>query len=251
MKITVITVSFNAGRTIARTLDSVAEQRYTPIEHIVIDGASTDGTVAIIRQRGGHVSRWISEPDRGIYDAMNKGIALASGEVIGFLNADDEFTGPDVVAQIAAVFENEQFDACYADLVYVPDSDPQRVVRYFSSESFTPRRLKFGQMPAHPTFYLRRRFFQEYGVFRTDYEIAADYELVTRMFYRAGIRAQYIPGVLVRMRTGGVSTRSWKSNVILNREILRACRENQVETDLFRIYSKYAVKLLQMVRRPR
>ena len=250
MKISVITVSFNAANTIADTLASVASQTYSDIEHLVIDGASPDSTIDVISQNKTAALRWVSEPDNGIYHAMNKGIALATGDVIGFLNADDIFASPDALSHVARAFDSNRVDACYADLVFVRPGDDSKVVRYFSSKSFSPARLAYGQMPAHPTLYLRHTMFDKFGLFKTDYQIAADYELVTRMFANSGIRSVYLAEVLVKMRTGGVSTQSWKSNVILNREILRACRENGVSSNLFKIYSKYLVKVLQLIRRP-
>ncbi len=250
MKISVITVSYNAEQTIEATLRSVVNQEYSNVEHILVDGASSDRTIDRIEQYKRLNFRWISEPDDGIYHAMNKGLAMATGDVIGFLNADDVFADSEVLATVAGVFGNSGVDACYADLVYVRKDNPHKVVRYFSSGSFSPARLAFGQMPAHPTFYLRREYFAKYGGFKTDYDIAADYELVTRMFTKFAINAVYVPQVWVKMNMGGVSTRSWRSNIILNREILRACRENFVSTNMFKIYSKYPVKLLQMIRRP-
>ncbi len=250
MKISVITVSFNAANTIADALGSVASQTYSDIEHLVIDGASSDSTVDVIRRNKSDALRWISEPDSGIYHAMNKGIVLATGDVIGFLNADDIYAGPDALSHVAGAFDSKRIDACYADLVYVRPGDDSKVVRYFSSKSFSPARLAYGQMPAHPTLYLRRNMFDKFGLFKTDYQIAADYELVARMFANSGVRSVYLDEVLVKMRTGGVSTQSWKSNVILNREILRACRENGISTNLCKIYSKYLVKVLQLIRRP-
>jgi len=249
-KVSVITAARNAASTIEDTLRSVAEQTYPHVEHIVIDGASTDGTVSVIQRHASSNLSWISEPDAGIYDAMNKGIGRASGDVIGFLNADDLYAAPDILQTVAQGFDDPKLDACYGDLVYVRNNNLDRVVRYFGAQSFTPGRLRYGQMPPHPTLYVRRQVFQKYGVFRTDYNIAADYELVVRLFLKAAIRLSYVPRVMVKMRVGGISTRSWRSNVVLNEEILRACRENGVPTNRFNIYLKYVTKVFQMVRRP-
>ena len=163
MKISIITVCFNAAETLADTLDSVASQNYPDIEHIVIDGDSSDGTRALLESGRGRVALWKSEPDRGIYDAMNKGLVLASGEVIGFLNADDVYFSDDVLQQVAAVFEDSTVDACYADLVYVDAINIQRVVRYWRSGSFKPGMFKRGWMPAHPTFFVRKAVYEKCG----------------------------------------------------------------------------------------
>ena len=250
MKISVITVSYNTAPTIEDTFRSVDSQTYRNIEHIVIDGGSDDGTVDCIRRHENALTRWITEPDKGIYDAMNKGIAMSTGDIIGFLNADDIYADTNILAQIAQTFEPGVIDACYGDLVYFRSNNFDKVVRYFCSRTFSPSRLAYGQMPAHPTLYLRKNMFEKYGLFKTDYEIAADYELVTRMFAKTKIHSVYLPLVMVKMRTGGISTRSWKSNLKLNLEILRACKENGVSTNILKVYSKYPAKLLQMFNRP-
>jgi len=248
--VSVITVARNAASTIEDTLRSVDEQTYPNIEHILIDGASTDGTVPILR-RYERVNRyWISEADRGTYDAMNKGIERATGDVLGFLNADDLYAAPDIVQTVAGAFEHPDVDACYGDLVYVRYDNLDRIVRYFRAKSFSPSRLRYGEMPPHPTLFIRRGIFKKWGLFRTDYRIAADYELVLRIFSQGKIRALYLPRVMVKMRVGGISTRSWRSNILLNEEILRACRENGVPTSRLRIYLKYATKIFQIVQRP-
>lgn len=209
MKVTVITVCFNSAASIADTLDSVAAQTHPAIEHIVIDGASTDDTVAIVRDRGKHVARMISEADRGIYDAMNKGLGLATGDLVGFLNADDMFAHRDVVASIArAAQQDPAADAIYGDIVYVRPDNLDSVVRYWASGEFSRRRLRLGWMPPHPTFYVRRSRLGEIGKFDTSLRIAADYDFILRTLGRADICTAHVPGVMVRMRTGGVSNRS-------------------------------------------
>jgi len=246
--ISVITVCRNVAQTIEHTLTSVAAQNYPLIEHCVVDGASTDGTVDILKRHCGGI-RWIAEPDAGIYDAMNKGIAMATGDVIGFLNADDIYAHKDVLAHVAATFEQEEIQACYADLVYVRD-DLETVVRYYRSRRFAPERLAYGWMPAHPTLFLRRDVFAKYGGFKTDYKIAADFELCARLFGKYGVVAKYVPEVWVKMRMGGVSTQGIKSNILLSREIVRACRENGIKTNLFKVCLKYPRKMLELITRP-
>jgi glycosyltransferase involved in cell wall biosynthesis len=227
MKISIITVAFNAARTIADTLESVAAQTHPEIEHIVVDGASTDGTPEIIGRHGMHVARLISEPDKGIYDAMNKGLVLASGEVVGFLNSDDFYADAAVLEKIANAFQDPAVDACYADLVYV-NQDNSRVVRYWKSKPFAKGDFAKGWCPAHPTFYVRKSVIERLGFFDQSYKLAADVEFMMRYLERGQVRAVYIPHLLVRMRLGGVTNQSWKNIVQQNKEIFAALRKNGV-----------------------
>lgn len=249
MKISVITVVFNAARTIAGTLDSVAAQRHSDIEHIVVDGASTDGTLAVIKRHGQRVARLVSEPDHGIYDAMNKGLRLATGDIIGFLNADDVYADTGVLARVSAAMETGKLDALFGDAEFVSPDRPDHPLRRYRSGRFRPGRIAWGWMPAHPTLFLRRHVYDRFGLFRTDYRIAGDFELVARMFHGDTLKYRHVPEVLVRMRTGGVSTGGWRNTLLLNREVLRACRENGISTSLPKILSKYPAKLLEFIRR--
>jgi glycosyltransferase len=228
MKVTVITVTFNSANTIGDTLASVAMQTHPDIEHIVIDGASRDDTLTIVCSRGAHVAKVVSEPDRGIYDAMNKGLALASGELIGFLNADDVFASPDSVAALVALAERDDADALYGDLVYVREDDLGAVVRLWRSGRFSPGQLRTGWMPPHPTFYVRRRVLSHVRGFDADLRIAADYDFVLRCLSRPGATASRVPQVLVRMRMGGASNRSLKALLRKSREDLLALRRSGV-----------------------
>lgn len=251
MRISIITVAFNAARTITDTLGSVAVQTHPDIEHIVVDGASTDGTQAIIERHGKHVARFISEPDCGIYDAMNKGLGLATGEVVCFLNADDVYANSGVLERVSAIMEAEKLDALFGDAEFVSLARPNQVLRRYRSDRFRPDRIAWGWMPAHPTLFLRRSVFERFGTFRSDYRIAGDFELVARIFHGGTLRYRHVPEVLVRMRTGGVSTGGWRNTLLLNREVLRACRENGIDTNLFKILSKYPRKLLEFFRLPK
>lgn len=248
MNISIITVAYNSASTLGRTLHSVAEQRHPDIEHIVIDGGSTDGTATLVRQAGSHVRHFVSEPDRGIYDAMNKGIALASGDVIGFLNADDHYANDGVLARVAGLFADSALDAVLGDVAFFQPEAPDRVVRRYRSGRFSPRTIGWGWMPAHPSLFVRREVFERVGAFKTDYRIAGDYEWVARAFTRCPLRYQHLPEVLVHMQTGGVSTRGWRSTVLLNQEVMRACRENGIATNWFKILSKYPAKLMEYAR---
>ncbi len=229
MKITVITVCFNSAASIADTLDSVAAQSHPDIEHIVIDGASADETVAIVRDRGQHVARLISEPDRGIYDAMNKGLGLATGDLVGFLNADDMFAHRHVVASIARAAQGDPTaDAVYGDIVYVRADRPDQVLRYWRSGEFTRSKLRFGWMPPHPTFYVRAAKLAEIGHFNDQLRIAADYDFVLRSLARPDARAAYVRDVLVRMRMGGASNRSIKAMLRKSQEDLWALKRSGI-----------------------
>lgn len=249
MNLSVITVCFNAVNTIADTLEAVATQTHPDIEHIVVDGASTDGTLDVIKRHDKRVARMISEPDQGIYDAMNKGLGLATGDVIGFLNADDVYADNRVLARVAAIMEREDLDALFGDAEFVSPARPDQRLRRYRSERFRPDRLAWGWMPAHPALFLKRSVYERFGKFRIDYRIAGDFELIARMFHGGTLTYRHMPEVLVRMRTGGISTGGWRNTLLLNREVLRACRENGIATNLPKILSKYPAKLLEFLRR--
>ncbi len=225
--ISVITVVFNGAATLEQTILSVLEQNYANVEHIVIDGGSTDATPDIIRRYEGSIDYWVSEKDAGVYDAMNKGLSLATGEVVGFLNADDTYSDSSVLGQIANAFQDKTLDACYADLVYVSQDD-QRVIRYWRSRDFRKGDFALGWCPAHPTFYARRSVIERLGYFDDTLKLAADAELMMRYLERWGIRSRYIPRVWVRMRLGGKTNRSLKNIIQQNREILIALARNNI-----------------------
>lgn len=228
LKISVITATYNREDTVQDALDSVASQTYGAIEHVVIDGASTDGTVGILKRNRSRIAVLVSERDDGIYDALNKGIASATGEVVGFLHADDVFADERVIERIAAAFHDPAVDAVYGDLVYVDKKDTTRVIRRWRAGPFSQARLRWGWMPPHPTFYVRRSAYERLGRFDTRYRIAADYDCILRFLGRGGIVPTYIPEVLVKMRVGGASNRSLVNIVQKSREDYRALRENQV-----------------------
>jgi glycosyltransferase involved in cell wall biosynthesis len=249
ISVSIITVVLNAEKTIADTIRSVASQTYPFIEHIVIDGGSTDGTQKIILSHKHHIARFISEPDMGMYDAMNKGYRFATGDLIGYLHSDDVYADNEVITCVVENFQIHKVDAIYGDLVYVSPDDLQHVVRYYDSKPFNPDMIAKGYMPAHPTLFFKESVYRKYGLFKTDYKIAADFEYVARVFGNEPISYYYMPKVMVKMRTGGKSTRSFMSNWILNKEIRRACRENGIRTNYCKIYSKYSRKLFGLIRR--
>ncbi len=247
MKVSIITVSFNNAKTIIDTLASVAAQTHPQIEHIVIDGASTDNTVELVKQFGKHVSWLISEPDTGIYEAMNKGLALAQGELIGFLNADDMYADVGAVAAIVAAANQSGAAAVYGDLIYVRAHEVKSAVRVWRSQRPGPNGLRFGWMPPHPTLYVRSNAMRALGGFNTSYRISADYEFILRCFGNPDMTSQYIPRVLVKMRTGGASNKSLSALWRKSNEDLRALRASGVG-GLATLFCKNVRKLPQFFR---
>ncbi len=245
MKISVITVCYNSARTLERSLQSVAQQDWSEVEHIVIDGASTDGTIEILERFRSRLSYLVSEPDNGIYDAMNKGLAHATGDVICFLNADDQYASTNVLSKVASQIRDHNIDALIGDVSFFHQENLSRTVRRYRSDRFSPERLAWGWMPAHPALFLRKEVVRRVGLFRIDYRIAGDFEFIVRVFHGHEVRYQHIPDVLVHMQTGGVSTRL-RGKIRLNQEVLRACRENGLNTNLLKILSKYPAKILEI-----
>jgi len=248
MKITIITVVWNNKKTIRDAIDSVLAQTYRDIEYIIIDGASTDGTIEIIKSYGDRISNFVSEPDNGIYDAMNKGIKLSSGDVIGLLNSDDLYINENVIEKISMMFKSQRVDSIFADLVYVKRNDKEKIVRYFDSSKFKLSMFAYGFMPAHPTFFVKKSIYEKYGLFRTDLKIASDFDLFVRFLFVHKISYYYNKEVIVKMRYGGVST-SFRSLWSNNTEILKACRSNGIETNIIKIFLRYFSKLLELVTR--
>jgi glycosyltransferase involved in cell wall biosynthesis len=246
MKVSILTVSFNSASTIRDTIESVRSQDYPDIEYIVVDGNSKDETVGIIKSLESKIDRWISEPDKGIYDAMNKAIKMATGDVVGILNSDDFYSSTNIVSQVAAALDDPGIDAVFGDLVFVDPNNLKKVVRKYSSAQWHPEKFARGFMPAHPTFFVRRKYYEKIGMFKTDYKIAADYELLIRFLYVHKLKYKYLPLNMVTMRKGGVSSRGIRSNIILNDEIIRGCRENGISTNIFRVYPKYFIKLFEL-----
>jgi glycosyltransferase involved in cell wall biosynthesis len=250
MKISVITVTYNSAETLPDTLVSVSQQQGADIEHIVVDGDSTDGTKEVIEKYGGHVARFISEPDRGIYDAMNKGIVAATGDVVGFLNADDFYSHPRVLQTVSSVFSDGTVDACYADLVYVDRLDTSRVLRYWKSRPYKPGLCRRGWLPAHPTFFVRRRIYERYSGFDLEFSRQADFEMALRLLDIHQIKAVYIPEIWVRMRIGGISNNSVLGSIRGNLEAYRACKKSGVHVTPWFIVQKVLSRIPQFFARP-
>jgi len=223
-------------------------QRHGDIEHIIVDGVSTDGTIDVVKRYADRISTFISEPDEGIYDAINKGISKATGDIVGILNADDFYVHDHVISQVEEAFLSHKKQAVFADVRFVLPNNLEKTVRYYSSANFSPSKFKWGFMPAHPTFFTYRTNYLTYGLYKTDYQIAADYELLIRFLYTYKLPFTYLPQAIIKMRRGGVSTRSIKSNYILNKEIVRACAENGIYTNMFFLSLKYFVKIKELVK---
>jgi glycosyltransferase involved in cell wall biosynthesis len=247
MKISVITVCYNSARTLERTLQSVSEQDWLNVEHIIIDGGSSDGSADILATFRSRLAHVVSEPDKGIYDAMNKGLVYAHGEIVCFLNSDDRYSTPHVLSRVATKMQAQNLDALIGDVGFFHKGSPLRLVRRYRSDRFSPERLAWGWMPAHPALFLHRRVVQRVGRFRTDYRIAGDFEFIVRAFCGHELRYEHVPEVLVHMQTGGASTGGWRSKLLLNQEVLRACRENGLQTHMLKILSRYPAKLLEMI----
>jgi len=208
MKVSIITVSLNSQATISSTVRSVIGQDYPDIEYLVIDGGSQDGTLEQLVPYRHRITTLVSEPDRGLYDAMNKGIALATGDVIGFLHADDQYSDTEIIGRVVKVFGDAAVEASYGDLVYVDAADLQRITRYWSARSYSRSKFYWGWMPPHPTFFVRRQCYQRYGGYRLDMGSSADYELMLRYFLCHDLQAVYLSHVMVQMQSGGVSNAS-------------------------------------------
>ncbi|MEZ4843441.1 MAG: glycosyltransferase family 2 protein [Bacteroidia bacterium] len=246
MKISIITATYNSSKTIKDTLESVCKQTYPNIEHIVIDGNSKDGTQNIIKSYP-HVAFFISEPDKGIYDALNKGYSKASGDVLGLLHSDDYFFDNEVVEKIADAFlKYPEIDAIYGDIVFV--NDDQKIIRRYSSKNWKLEKMKIGKMPAHPSFFAKKEIYTKYP-FNIKYKIAADYDQILRVALDKSFELKYVPITTTCMRLGGASTDGLKSNFLINKEILEICKSNNYPTNYLKIYSKYPSRILEFLRR--
>ena len=250
MKISIITTTYNSAATIKDTLQSVNEQTYHNIEHIIVDGASKDNTLDIVRGYGERVSKTISEPDKGIYDAMNKGIRAATGDIIGILNSDDFFASFDVISKIVSEFENNPtLEGVYTNLYYVKQEAPQTIVRHWISEPFREKSFFKGWHPPHPTLYLRRNVYDKYGLFDINFSLAADFELMLRLFERYKIKTKHLPITTIRMRLGGATSKNWQNIKKQNVECVEAFKVNQFKPPMLYTIYRLFPKLLQYLKR--
>ncbi|MBQ6064393.1 MAG: glycosyltransferase [Prevotella sp.] len=247
MKVTIITVAYNSAKTLADAIESVYNQTYDDIDYWIIDGQSTDSTIDIIKSYENKFKgrlHWVSEKDKGIYDAMNKGIRLSMGDIIGILNSDDFFTSNDVIERMVSQFTDD-VDAIYGDVHFVKEANLNKSVRYYSGSIFKPWLVKFGFVPPHPSFYARREVFDKYGLYDDSYKISADFEMITRLCCRHHVKMKYLHLDFVSMRIGGASTRSWKSRMEGTREVVRACRNQDIKTCRLMVYMKYPIKIIE------
>lgn len=250
MKVSIVTIAYNSASTIEDTITSVLAQDYDDIEYIVIDGASTDGTLDIIQRFGDRIDIVISEPDKGIYDAMNKGVSAASGELIGILNSDDYYADNAVITDIVKTFSASQdADAIYADLVYVSRDRPEEIKRYWSAGHYKRERFIKGWMPPHPTFFVRKSCYDRYGLYSLELRSAADYELMLRFLYKHGVACAYLPRVITHMRLGGESNITLRNRIRANKEDRRAWRMNDLQPAWYTLTVKPISKLGQFVRK--
>ena len=247
MKISIITVTYNSESTLKNTIESVIKQDYNNIEYIIIDGCSIDNTLNIIKHYNDRVSKFISEKDYGIYDAINKGIKLSTGDIIGILNSDDVFYDDQVVSKIANAFDsNFNLDSIIGDIVFI--NNKEQVHRKYTASNWNPKKFAWGMMPPHPTFYCKKIIFEKFGFYRTDFKIAADYELMMRFLLVKKITYKYLPMVFVKMSLGGASTKNLNSKLLINKEVLKACNLNNIKTNLFKIYTKYFFKIFEFIK---
>ncbi len=245
MKITIITVTFNAEKYLSTCIDSVIKQDYHNIEHIIVDGGSTDGTVAIIQSYKEHISRWVSEKDNGMYDALNKGIKMATGDVIGLLNSDDMLYATNTISEIVKSFTEQKVDSVFGDLVYVDPNETNRILRYWKGKIYKRLRFLWGWMPAHPTFYVRKEIIDQLGLYETHYYSACDYEFMARYLYRFRISSYYLPKLIVMMRNGGQSNESIYKRLRANRRDYLAMKHNEIPAPFLVSFLKPVRKLPQ------
>ncbi len=228
MKISLITVTYNSAKYLQNAIHSVCTQDYNDIEYIIVDGGSTDGTLAIIEQNAACISKWVSEKDNGMYDAINKGMALATGDVIGILNSDDMLASKSVISKIAACFKEQAVDSIFGDLQYVDAEKTSKIYRFWKGMNYNRSFFNFGWMPAHPTFYVRKEIVEQLGGYQTHYFSASDFELMTRYLYKHRVSSFYLPELIVKMRKGGMSNGSLKKRVWANRRDYLALKHNEV-----------------------
>jgi len=248
MKITLITVCYNSVDTIGDCIRSVINQNYPDLEYIIIDGASTDGTVDIIKQYEKTISYWVSEKDSGIYNAMNKGLQKAAGDIVGFINADDFFASDDILSKISDALKNTDYDGCYSDLIYVEQKNTNKSVRYWKSGNFSKKKMRYGWFPPHPTLYFRKSVYDRLGFFDEKMKLSADYDVMIRFLYLGNLRLKYLPCVSVKMRMGGVSNRNIRSIVKSLKEFAGVWEKNGLPKPAFLIINTLIFRIFQLFR---
>ncbi|MEK9154616.1 MAG: glycosyltransferase family 2 protein [Patescibacteria group bacterium] len=245
MKISIITVSYNSAATIEDTIESVLSQSYKDIEYIIIDGGSTDGTLEIINKYKGKIAKFISEPDKGLYDAMNKGIKLTTGAIIGTLNSDDVYADEKVIELVVENMKIKEADVLWGNLIYVDKFNLNKIIRYWKSSNYQEAKFKIGWHPPHPTFFVKKSIYEKYGVFNLDFKIAADYELMLRFLEKYKIKSCYFDKVLVKMREGGISNKSIYNIIKANIEVANAWKINNLKGGILASFLKPVLKISQ------
>lgn len=245
-KISIVTVVYNGSKTIAQCIDSVLAQNYPNIEYIVVDGNSKDGTQDIVKRYGTKVSTFISEPDKGLYDAMNKGVSVATGDIVGILNADDFFANNEVISQIAELFTSKSVDAVCSSVAIYKDENFDKPWRLYNAKNFRLWQFRIGIQPPHPGFYVKKEWYDKLGLYDKQFKISGDFDLLLRMLFVNKIKAVYTDLLSVKMRDGGVSSKDFKSKVLMNKEDLTSLRKNGIKSNLFLIWCKYLLKIFQL-----
>ena len=249
LKVSVITATYNRSATVVRALSSIKSQTYTNIQVVVVDGASKDNTISLVSPMLDDKDILQSEPDFGIYDALNKGLALADGEILAFLHSDDLYFDNNVISRVVETFSDDSVDVVYGDVCFFSGSNVMKTRRRYRSDKLSERNLAWGKMPAHPATFIRRRVYQKIGYFETDFSIAADYEFMCRVVHYTNLKSVHLSKELVRMQLGGISTSGFRSTILLNKEVCRAIRKNGIYTNMFMLLSKYPSKILQFLNR--
>lgn len=253
MKISLITATYNSAETLRDTMQSVLNQTFKDIDYIIVDGGSKDGTLDIVKEYEplfeGRL-RWISEPDKGIYDALNKGILMAKSDIVGIMHSNDFFASNDVLQKVADTFEaDDSLDGVYGDVKYVDKQDVIKTVRHYSSAKFKRKKLLMGLIPAHPTFYAKKKCFEQYGLYNTDLKIAADFDMFVRLIWKGNIKTRYIPMTMVIMRTGGASSSGFASHKQTMKEHLASVRMNNLPTNMLRLSLRYFGKIIDLIKK--
>lgn len=253
MKISLITATYNSAETLRDTMQSVLNQTFKDIDYIIVDGNSKDGTMDIVKEFEPKFEgrlRWVSEPDKGIYDAMNKGVKMAQGDVVGILNSDDFFASDDILEEVNAVFENEDgVDGVYGDIKYVDSKDVTKTIRRYSSAKFSRKKILFGLMPAHPSFYVKKKCYDEFGLYSLDYKIASDFDMFVRMIWKGNIVTKYLPMTFVIMRYGGASSTGFQSHKTIMKEHLKSVKKHGVPTNFFMLSLRYFGKIIDLIKK--
>ena len=247
MKVSVITATYNREGTVVRALSSIKSQTYSDIQTVVVDGASQDNTISLVTPLLGENDILQSEPDLGMYDALNKGLALAEGEILAFLHSDDLYFDNNVISEVVDAFSDDTVDVVYGDVVFFSGRNVMKIKRRYRSDILSEKNLAWGKMPAHPAIFIRRRVYEKIGYFDTDFKIAGDYEFLCRVVQYADLKSVYLSSVLVRMQLGGISTGGFRNTILLNKEVFRAIGKNGIYTNVFMLLSKYPSKILQFL----